>query len=497
MLFKCFNCGNKFYSEVTKPEHIIPNCIGGKLKSTSIICSKCNNEYSKIDESISDALKDLTNILNPSRDNNTKSQLPHKFTSRGFNYTREANGKLYACNIDKAMKKENGGLFLKAKIEYSVENNAKENALKPIFKILEKFCKDNNIPESKLLETKESIINMPTSSVDMPLVPYSIDFETNQSIFLALLKIAIEFYIYNRNEYVNILSTIDILKNRNLEQAKHFVQYIYPEMIIPNFGIHHFLYLKGNQKTGKLYCIISLYNCLNAFILLNDNYTDASFSNVYYYDLFTNKTIDDYKINDNLTAQNVEDIINKHVNYASQMRSKIDQFMLLNKCNEISNIAYRLSEEVIYTLANRRPLFTEQEFRKKFASLFNLKFKSISYVPNMFKTNIEMGKITSKCVQYQSYIDTKVMCTLSSIMGTVISTTIFSNNYKIQPKEYFYNEIINAIASLKKENPKIYDLINDKKYNNDQNIKDFIDSVYPELENKIKNYIPMVPFGSA
>ena len=62
-------CGCELDVESTKPEHIIPNGIGGKLKSREILCDKHNNELFELDQIICKDLENHTNRLNPSRDN--------------------------------------------------------------------------------------------------------------------------------------------------------------------------------------------------------------------------------------------------------------------------------------------------------------------------------------------------------------------------------------------------------------------------------------------
>ena len=46
---KCFICGCEL-DENTKPEHIIPNGIGGTLKSKAILCNEHNNELYELDQ---------------------------------------------------------------------------------------------------------------------------------------------------------------------------------------------------------------------------------------------------------------------------------------------------------------------------------------------------------------------------------------------------------------------------------------------------------------
>lgn len=41
----CYKCGLRITSKNKSKEHIIPNFLGGKLKSAKLICQKCNSEF--------------------------------------------------------------------------------------------------------------------------------------------------------------------------------------------------------------------------------------------------------------------------------------------------------------------------------------------------------------------------------------------------------------------------------------------------------------------
>lgn len=60
----CIFC-QSILNATTKPEHIIPNSIGGRVTSRTIVCSDCNHEMGKqIDEPFADDFKVIRNQLN-------------------------------------------------------------------------------------------------------------------------------------------------------------------------------------------------------------------------------------------------------------------------------------------------------------------------------------------------------------------------------------------------------------------------------------------------
>ncbi|WP_415948052.1 HNH endonuclease [Megamonas funiformis] len=92
---KCIKCNNKIIfngpNKNASVEHIIPNAIGGKLKSSKLLCKKCNSDYGKeCDSVLCKQLEFITVMLNPSRDRQTN--LTFK-TSSNEKYDISLNGK--------------------------------------------------------------------------------------------------------------------------------------------------------------------------------------------------------------------------------------------------------------------------------------------------------------------------------------------------------------------------------------------------------------------
>lgn len=70
----CYICGKELTKSNESEEHIIPNAIGGKLKSNKLICKDCNNKIGyKSDSKLAEQLNMITNLLNINRDRNNNS----------------------------------------------------------------------------------------------------------------------------------------------------------------------------------------------------------------------------------------------------------------------------------------------------------------------------------------------------------------------------------------------------------------------------------------
>lgn len=93
----CYLCTKKLSNE--NLEHIIPNALGGHLKSRLILCSKCNVKLSDIDGKLCSDLALLTNFIAPKRDNNNNSIPTIKTISNEDNYEGDNFNETYCYDL--------------------------------------------------------------------------------------------------------------------------------------------------------------------------------------------------------------------------------------------------------------------------------------------------------------------------------------------------------------------------------------------------------------
>src|SRR5688572_14766738 len=69
----CYNCQSSLNTKTSSAEHIIPNAIGGTIKSTRLLCRKCNNEFGwTVDAALANDFEHLVSFLNIERDRSKK-----------------------------------------------------------------------------------------------------------------------------------------------------------------------------------------------------------------------------------------------------------------------------------------------------------------------------------------------------------------------------------------------------------------------------------------
>ena len=81
----CYLCKQVFSKENESLEHIIPNSIGGRLKSKKLLCKKCNSKLgTEYDSEVSKMFNASMIIFGVKKDNN-KNLSKEKFYDRNFN----------------------------------------------------------------------------------------------------------------------------------------------------------------------------------------------------------------------------------------------------------------------------------------------------------------------------------------------------------------------------------------------------------------------------
>lgn len=130
---KCYICGEELTKENASVEHIIPNAIGGKLKSKELICKKCNSKLGhSMDKELAEQLDFFSNFLNINRDRGKPNNIIFIEKETNMEYIRKANGD-FLPKKDVEVKKE---IMDNGKIRFHISSTNKKNILKKLKKFL-------------------------------------------------------------------------------------------------------------------------------------------------------------------------------------------------------------------------------------------------------------------------------------------------------------------------------------------------------------------------
>lgn len=276
---KCLFCGKQL-TDKEKPEHIIPNALGGKLKSQSIICSDCNNKYSYLDKNLCNDLQNFTAILRPHRDN---GKIPEtKCKVMGQNAALLSDGSLHMANINTS--KVGGNLTIHLQLMQESGKFSEQKNKQKIVNLLKNAIKDPIKREEKLKEIDRQIKEN-TITIQNPIISNQCALNTSGTLTLEMLKIATEFYALKGFDIQCILNCIDIVIKQDIQTADKQTNYFYPQTLLQLDDIYHIIILQGDTTNKLLYAIISLYGILNMFVLLNQNYNGQMINETYVFSL--------------------------------------------------------------------------------------------------------------------------------------------------------------------------------------------------------------------
>lgn len=277
---KCYICGEKLTKDNTSVEHIIPNAIGGKLKSKELICKKCNSKLGdSMDNELAKQLEFFSNHLNIDRERGKPNDIIFTEKETNMEYRRKANGEFLPKN-DLEVKKE---IMDDGKIRFYISSTNKKTVLKKVEEISKKYEITNEDIENRLKHTNHNLNEMYT-----PLT------FGGKNIQLALYKIAINFFIYSGGDIKHIEHLINCLRQNNTDNTNGYSKQISTKNTdsIKENAIPHIIYVEGNSEEHTLYAYIEFFGTIQFLILLNNNYDGVNVKYIYYYDFISKNKID-------------------------------------------------------------------------------------------------------------------------------------------------------------------------------------------------------------
>lgn len=252
--------------EYSHIEHIIPNAIGGKLKSDNILCANCGSKFGiEIDKALIVHCQNFSTLLNVNRDRGKNQNLVSE-KKDGEKISISADGKIKPIIDGKPDIK----LSSEGKPEKIIAKSPEE--LKMYKGILKK-----EFPEYKYATTELNIFEK-----DILNIPYLISLDT----FKGVCKIAVEFFLKKNGSVSEIKHLLPYLTNEP-GCAMRPVHLFFPSKKLKiDKGIYHFIHIKGIKKHRILFAYLTLFGASGHFVALNwGNYKGEDIEYNYLYDL--------------------------------------------------------------------------------------------------------------------------------------------------------------------------------------------------------------------
>ncbi len=331
----CWHCDNILGQSNKSLEHILIQACGGKLKSRSLLCSTCNNQFGESFDSVLAKQLSLISILfNIKRE---RGKVPERFKylrdPEGIQYRLVSGSKLIP-ELDKpTFKQEKSG----DEVSFTITVRTMEELLNKIVELKKKHPSLDAIEVLRNARESKEYIGKP--------LEFSIDIG-GISTYKSILKTAINFYIYSggsRDNVSHIIPTFDHTEDKN-----KFVWFHYPEKILPSSTEHrlcHNLYLRGSKEKGLLYCYVEYYDTYSFLVKLSTEYSGEELIKSYSFDLLGQVEVPT-RINSNLSKVELEKIFIE-IATPRELKERLDRMVEL--ATEIQKTARR--EPDLTTLA--------------------------------------------------------------------------------------------------------------------------------------------------
>ena len=259
---KCFVCGKTLTKDNRTVEHIFPNALGGKLKSSDLLCSSCNSEIGEqIDAELVKQLNPFMLFLNVKRQRG-KSQ-PVIFTAK--------DGKQFYLNQEGQILEKDKHEIEETKEEDKVIIKAKN------IKVLRNYMKRKypQISEEEIIQNSKTNTEY-GDSIEMKL---QVSFGGEKAL-LANLKIAIEYFLYSGLDTNDVQDAINDLRSQKTKRVELLVGQSITLCPAKN-DFYNSIMLCCDGESRKAYVIIEFFSSIQVLIKLTDRYSGKTLSKLY------------------------------------------------------------------------------------------------------------------------------------------------------------------------------------------------------------------------
>jgi len=324
---ECWHCKEEITDKNKSEEHIIPNAIGGRLKSSDLICKPCNGGFgSEIDKKFIDQFKVICNLIDVNRQRGKAQDITVK--SEEGEYYRERKGdlkfrqpKTSLENIDEKSKK------------FKITGSRQKDVINALRKFQKEHPKVDVEEISSTLKRTRELVDQNTT-INAPII--------NEETYRGALKVLINYCIQSGVEQRELNKGIQFLKGEVQDfDIKPFYAQDYKINKEVKSVLHSILII-GSKSEKILFGIAEFFNAYRYISILSDNYTGEDISKSYAYNVLTSKElIPIIEGQVSVTRSHIMDIFNQEIN-GDQEQAEIKA--LLEKCCKIANLNFSFSE---------------------------------------------------------------------------------------------------------------------------------------------------------
>lgn len=271
----CYSCNVLLDDKNISEEHIINNSIGGRRKSTRLLCKACNEKFGgTIDRTLQEQLGGFTDLLGVGRQRKKENvRIAMKADDGTIKYVgpklKPLNRLSYTLPGNKTV------------VLYAPEDKFEELKEKKIAELSKKF-KVDFVPYTELPDKTTYHIQNALSNEE-----FDIGFG-GPEFFRSVSKMAVNYYLWK--DY-DIKYCRDVIAVINGEKENTIAYFYYPKEV--HYQIHtlakdevsHIIHIRGDQSRKMLYAYVELFSMQNVLVKFDMNYDGPEINDTYCLDL--------------------------------------------------------------------------------------------------------------------------------------------------------------------------------------------------------------------
>ena len=256
----CIFCPSPLTSINAHVEHIIPNALGGKLKSRQLDCAKCNSDFGeRCDAQIAKNLNPLANLLHIERERGDVQ--PMDVTVGGKSIRRLSSGELRPNEAEHSIETTPSG----------VQVSAKARDPKQLRQLLGRIARD--YPKLDV----EKAMTLVQAKKEYPREWMNVSFSAGgDDTFRAIAKMALLFFKLRLRQH-KISAEADLIAYIKCEREYKQTFFYYPPTEIADRApgqILHSIIIKSYPAERLLLAFVDLFSVVSVVLVLADDFTE-------------------------------------------------------------------------------------------------------------------------------------------------------------------------------------------------------------------------------
>ncbi len=278
MTTSCYVCMRVPAPSEWSEEHVIPNALGGRWKSRTLLCRPCNSTLgSTIDAALCRELGPVMHILNISRERGEVPNCVVQLPQGEFIRNVDGNMRPVRPTIQETIHGD--------RVEVSIQGGSRKQVVQAVRGIARKYPGKFDPDEwaNKMTESVERSTHPTTFTMN--------DLGSDEAL-RGIAKIAASAFVLLGGRRDSLASCMPYITGKS---SRQLVRWYFEADVMPGRQpgwITHAVAVRADPSSGQLWCYVELFRAFRFVSLLNEAYTGEPLAKDYVHELCTGQPLD-------------------------------------------------------------------------------------------------------------------------------------------------------------------------------------------------------------